>query len=100
MIHVVAVLTAHSGKRDALLELFNANVPAVHAEAGCVEYAAHVDADGFGNAQTPIGPDAFVVIEKWENADALKAHARSPHMAAYAAKAKDLLAARAVHILT
>jgi len=100
MIHVVAFITAHPGKRDALLAAFNANVPAVRAEAGCAEYAAHVDAEGFGKFQTPLGPDSFLVIEKWADADALKAHARAPHMAAYAEAAKDLIASRAIHILS
>jgi quinol monooxygenase YgiN len=31
---------------------------------------------------------------------ALKAHAVAPHMVAYGAKTKDLVAKRAVHILT
>jgi quinol monooxygenase YgiN len=30
---------------------------------------------------------------------ALKAHAAAPHMAAYAAKTKELVASRAIHIL-
>ena len=42
MIHVIAVITAQPGKRDAILEAFRANVPAVHAEAGCIEYGAAV----------------------------------------------------------
>ena len=45
------------------------------------------------------GPDTFVVIEKWESMDHLKAHGASEHMKAYAAKNKDLLADRAVHVL-
>jgi len=40
------------------------------------------------------------VVEKWENADALKAHAAAPHMAAYGAKVKDLIASRTIHVLT
>ena len=32
--------------------------------------------------------------------DALKAHAAAPHMAAYAAKVKDMIAVRTVHVLT
>jgi quinol monooxygenase YgiN len=39
------------------------------------------------------------VVEKWETMDALKAHAAAPHMAAYAAKVKELIAARTIHIL-
>ena len=37
------------------------------------------------------GVDAFVVIEKWESPEALKAHAAAPHMAAYGAKTRDLI---------
>jgi len=37
-----------------------------------------------------------VVIEKWESADHLKAHAAAPHMKAYGAKTKDMVAGRAI----
>lgn len=100
MIHVVAVITAKPGMRENLLTHFRANVPACRAEKGCIEYGAAVDADTALPVQTKWGPDTFVVIEKWENIDALKAHGASPHMAAYAAKVKDMLASRAVHILS
>jgi len=100
MVHVLAMITTKPGLRDAVLETFNANVPAVRAEQGCIEYGAAVDADGAGGFQTPLGPDSLVVIEKWESADALKAHAASPHMRAYAAKTKDLLASRVIHVLS
>lgn len=99
MIHVIAIITCQPGKRAEVLGHFNANVPAVHAEAGCIEYRPVIDADGFGAFATPFGADAFVVIEKWESADHLKAHARAPHMAAYAAKVKDLLAGRVIHVM-
>ena len=84
MIHVIAILTAKPGKREEVLAAFRANMPAVHAEKGCIEY----------------GPDTFVVIEKWQSLDHLKAHAASPHMAAYAAKTRDLLANREIHVLS
>jgi len=100
MIHVVAVITARPGKRAEVLKAFNANVPAVRAEQGCIEYGAAVDAEGAPPIQTRYGPDAIVVIEKWESMDALKAHAAAPHMAAYAARVKDLLASRVIHILS
>ena len=100
MIHVLAILTAKPGKRAEVLGHFKANVPAVHAEKGCIEYGPAVDADGFGSFQAKLGPDTFVVVEKWADADALKAHSTAPHMAAYAAKTKDLLASRVIHILS
>jgi quinol monooxygenase YgiN len=100
MIHVIAVVTAKAGMREQILQAFRANVPAVRAEQGCIEYGAAVDADPALRFQTRWGPDTFLAIEKWESLDALKAHAAAPHMAAYAAKTKDLIASRAVHILS
>ena len=99
MIHVIAMITAKPGQRAALLDLFNANVPAVRAEEGCIEYGAAVDTDVLGRFQAMLGDDSFVVIEKWASPDALEAHAASPHMAAYAAKSKDMIASRAIHVL-
>jgi quinol monooxygenase YgiN len=99
MIHVIAIITAKPGMREAILKEFRANMPTVHAEKGCIEYAPAIDAEGIGSFQTKFGPDAFVVIEKWESPEALRAHAASPHMAAYAAKTRDLIAGRTVHVL-
>lgn len=99
MIHVIAIITAKPGQREAILAAFRANMPAVHAEKGCIEYGPAVDAEGIGGFQTRFGADTFVVVEKWESAEALKAHAAAPHMAAYAAKTKDLIASRIIHVL-
>jgi quinol monooxygenase YgiN len=100
MIHVVAIVTAKPGQRAAVLAAFRANMPAVHAEAGCIEYGPAVDAPDAGRIQTRLGDDAFAVIEKWESMEALAAHARSPHMAAYGEKVKELLESRVIHVLT
>ena len=100
MINVLAIITTKPGKREEVLTAFRANMPAVHAEKGCVEYAPATDADGFGSFQTKFGPDTFVVIEKWATADDLKAHSTAPHMAAYAAKTKEMIASRVIHILS
>jgi len=99
MIHVVAIITAKSGMREAILREFHGNMPAVHAEKGCIEYGPAIDAEGMGSFQTKFGPDTFVVIEKWEGPEALSAHARSPHMAAYAAKTRDMIESRVIHVL-
>lgn len=100
MVHVVAVITAKPGMREQILQAFKANVPTVQAEEGCIEYGATVDADGLGGWQARFGDDTMVVVEKWASVDALKAHARAPHMAEYAAKTKDLIADRKVHVLS
>jgi len=100
MIHVIAVLTAKPGKREEILRHFRDNVPAVRAEKGCIEYGAAVDAENALKFQTKWGPDTFLVIEKWESMEALQAHAAAPHMVAYAAKTRELMASRVIHILS
>lgn len=99
MIHVIAILTAKPGKRAEVLKHFRANVPAVLAEKGCIEYAPTVDADGIGPVQSKLGPDTFVVVEKWATAADLAAHGAAPHMKAYAETVKDLMASRVIHVL-
>ena len=100
MVHVIAVITAKPGMREGVLAAFRANVPAVRAEAGCIEYGAAVDLEDGPGFQKKYGPDTFVAIEKWASLAALKAHAAAPHMAAYGAQTKEMIANRAVHILT
>jgi len=100
MIHVLAIITAKPGMRESILEAFRANMPAVHAEQGCIEYGPATDTPDAGKIQTPLGADTFVVIEKWESMDALRAHGAAPHMAAYAAKTREMIASRVIHILS
>ncbi len=97
MIHVLAMITAKPGRREEVLAAFRANVAAVRAEDGCIEYGAAVDSDPA--AATRFGDDSFVVIEKWASAEALAAHARSAHMLAYRERTAELIASRAVHVL-
>jgi quinol monooxygenase YgiN len=100
MVHVIAFIVAKPGLRAALLEQFHQLIPLVHAEAGCIEYAPVLDEPEFGGFQTKLGPDAYAVVEKWASADALRAHAAAPHMAAYGARTKDMIASRIIHVLT
>lgn len=99
-VNVLAFITAKPGQRAAVLEAFQANVPAVLAEAGCIEYQATIDTSDAGPIQTAVGADSFVVIEKWASLEHLQAHAASAHMKAYAAKTRDLLAGRVIHVLS
>jgi quinol monooxygenase YgiN len=99
MIHVIAIITSKPGQRATVLEAFRANVPNVLAEDGCIEYQATIDRDPALSAQAPFGADTFVVIEKWESVEALQAHFRAPHMAAYAQKTGGLVADRVIHVL-
>ena len=96
MIHVLAFITAKPQQRDAVLKIFTANLPAVHAEDGCIEYGATIDVAG---ATPAFGPDTFVVVEKWRDREALAAHGASPHMKAFATAIKELVADIQVHVL-
>jgi quinol monooxygenase YgiN len=99
MINVLAIITARPGMRDNMLLAYRDNVAAVRAEEGCIAYEAVVDVKNGSPGFAQFGPDSFVVIEKWATLDALKAHAVAPHMKAYAAKTKDWIASRAIHVL-
>ena len=71
MIHVVAIITAKSGMREAILKEFHANMPAVHAEKGCIEYELYVDAKD---------DHSCYLIETWESEADLDAHKVSEHV--------------------
>lgn len=79
MIHVIASIGVKPGKRAEFIEIFKANVPAVLAENGCIEYVPAVDADSGIEAQWR-DETVVTVIEKWETLDALHAHLAAPHM--------------------
>ncbi len=98
MLHVIAVIEAKAGKRDAILSAAKNNLSSVRAEDGCIEYGLVVDAD-FGFFQTEMGPDTFLVIEKWRDSTALKAHASAPHMISYGQQIKDWIESRTIHVL-
>ena len=100
LIHVLAVITAKKGMRKHVLEAFHQNSSTVRQEKGCMEYMAAVDADDAGALQTKLGDETFVVVEKWENRGALKDHAASPGMAAFAERTKDLIESRIIHVLS
>jgi quinol monooxygenase YgiN len=100
MVHVIAIVTTQPGQRANVLELFKANVPNVLAERGCLQYEATVDSSPVLKFQTEFGPDTFVVVEKWENCDALQAHSTAPHMLSYGERVRGLILSRAIHVLT
>ncbi len=99
-IHVLAIITTQPGYLNAVLALFNENVPKVLAEDGCIAYEATIDTVNAGPVQTIVGPDTFVVVEKWTSLAALEAHAISPHMKSYGASTREMLADRTIHVLS
>ena len=71
MIHVIAVITAKPGMRDAILQEFRANMPAVHAEQGCIEYGPAIDADGMQHARGFHSPGERDQVRRWAEQAAL-----------------------------
>ena len=90
MIHVIASIRVKEGSLQDYIALFKENVPNVLAEDGCVQYAPCVDAETGWKAQVS-DPRRMTVVEQWESMEALQAHSRAPHMAAFREKARHLV---------
>ena len=93
MIHVVATITVHPGRRCDFLAEFRRMVPATRAEDGCLadDLLGDVPA-GVHPAHVPTRPEVVTIVERWRDLDALRAHLVAPHMATYRARVKDLVA--------
>ena len=98
MINVVATISLKPGTRAEFLKFFNANVPAVLAEDGCVEYVPTVDVDSGLEAQCK-DEDSVVVIEKWETLAALHAHSEAPHMLEFRKNAGEMMEGVSLKVL-
>lgn len=98
MINVIATISIKPGTRENFLEVFNANVPAVLAEEGCIEYFPAIDADAKLDAQEK-DENAVVVIEKWESVEHLHAHLAAPHMLTFRENASDMITGLSLKVL-
>jgi len=90
MIHVIASIGVKPGKRAEFIEIFKANVPAVLAEAGCIEYIPAIDTNSGIEAQWK-DETVVTVIEKWETLDALHAHLAAHHMGQFREDTAELV---------
>ncbi|MFQ3591600.1 MAG: putative quinol monooxygenase [Gemmataceae bacterium] len=100
MIHVLATISLHPGKREQWLEEFKQLRPLVQAEAGCIEYDVAIDLPTGLAAQPPINENEAVVIEKWESLEALKAHLSAKHMEHYREQVAMLVAGVSLRVLS
>ncbi len=99
MIHVLATIDLRPQTRDRFLDEFSGIVPAVLAEAGCIEYSAAIDLQTELTAQPPARVDVAVIVEKWSDLDALRAHLVAPHMLAYRERVKPYVLKSTLQIL-
>ncbi len=97
-VYVVAAITVKDGQRDELVKHFKANVPAVHAEDGCIFYEPVIDTASGIPIQGALRPNVLVVMEKWESLAHLLEHLKAPHMDAYREKVKDLVVDTALQV--
>jgi quinol monooxygenase YgiN len=77
---VVATLHAAPGRQQDVIDALLAGIAPVHDEPGCELYALHAGPD-----------DTVVIVEKWESAEALDAHAAGHAVAANDARLEGLL---------
>jgi len=74
MIVVVGKVRTDAERRDELVRVGEAVAAASREEAGCHDYRIFQDTTD---------PDAFVVVEEWEDQAALDAHFAMPHVAEF-----------------
>lgn len=91
MIYVIATIDLKEGCKEAFLDIFHRNIPNVKAEKGCISYEPTVDVDSGLPTQIGLRDDVVTIVEAWEDLDALQAHLKTPHMAAYREEVKDLV---------
>lgn len=99
MIHVLATVESADGKRSEFLAELARVAPSVRAEKGCMEYGPAIDIPSGIPIQAPVRENTVVIIEKWSDLDALKAHLAAPHMKAYRKAVQGIVKGMTVQIL-
>jgi quinol monooxygenase YgiN len=90
MIYVVATLTIKPGSLEALRAPAAACVAETRKEKGCIAYELfHSLSD----------PEKLVFVERWETREALTAHSKQPHLAAWREASAPYLASRVIEIV-
>jgi quinol monooxygenase YgiN len=99
MIHVIATIELHPGRREAFLAEFRKLVPLVLAEDGCLSYGPTIDAVTEFAAQPPPRENVVTAVESWQSLDHLRRHLSAPHMQDYRPRVKDLVVKTTLAIL-
>ena len=90
MITVIVSITVRQQRKDEFIAIFNANVPAVRAEAGCIEYYPAIDIDT-GLDRQSLDHNLITIVEKWSDIESWKNHLTTPHLRAYPQQVKDMV---------
>jgi quinol monooxygenase YgiN len=86
MIVLLATLKANEGKGDVVAEEFKKLVPKVLKDPGTMGYLVCRGTDD---------PNKFVVVEQYENREALQFHGQAEHFKAFNATTRGMFAGRA-----
>ena len=86
MVILVATLTTNEGKSDAVAEEFQKLVPDVLKEPGTLGYMV---------CRVASNPNRFIVVEQYENREALQFHGQTEHFKAFNAATRGMFAGRA-----
>ena len=70
MISIIVKFHAKSDKLNEIIELFQELVEKTVIEKGCAKYEIHQDSTN---------PSQLILLEEWENGDALILHEKSEH---------------------
>ena len=74
MILITGRVRVHADQRDTAIAAAAAMSAASTAEDGCIEYSFWTSNDD---------PNSMLLIERWENEEALTAHMTAPHLATF-----------------
>ncbi len=100
MIHVIATAYIVKGRRQEFIREFNANIPHVLTEKGCIQYTPTVDLVSGIERQSPPEEDTVVIIEQWKTIADLEKHLVAPHMLEYRERVKDIVRSAELRITT
>ena len=99
MIHVIATIELKPDCREDYLKILRENVPKVKAEDGCLAYEPTIDVESGLPIKSEIREDVVTIVEAWENLEALHAHLKTEHMAAYREAVIDYVVDLKVRVL-
>ncbi|QKX64010.1 uncharacterized protein TRUGW13939_11183 [Talaromyces rugulosus] len=86
LLHLVATITVKDGKLEQVLEALKTLASTVHqTEPDVLRYFAF-------QTKNSEGQDQLVMIEKYSNAEAHKAHSATSHFKSFVGQVQDLLA--------
>ena len=100
MIHVIATAYIVQGRRQEFIREFNANIPHVLTEKGCIQYTPTGDLVSEIERQIPPEEDTVVIIEQWKTIEDLEKHLVAPHMLEYRERVKDMVRSAELRITT